>query len=313
MKIAQNIFIGFFFISISLFAQEKNYTEDTLSINQFTEGNLVTPKTAQKPPLVIFIQGSGGTNRDGNQNSLKSDFAKKIAYELAREEIASFRFDKRSIKAKELNLKTISFDDLVFDVESILSYFNEKDNFSNLVFAGHSQGSLIGMLVAKGNADAFISIAGPGKSIDHILADQLSAQLPQLKNDIEKSLQEIKKNGSSTDYPKNFENIFHPRNQPFLHSWMKYDPAEEIAKLEIPALIINGTNDSQVKEEQAELLHTAAKNSELVLLEDMNHVFRKVSSNDLTKNYQTYNNAELPLHPEIIPVLTDFIKNLENK
>jgi predicted ATPase len=45
----------------------------------------------------------------------------------------------------------------------------------------------------------------------------------------------------------------------------------------------------------------------------MNHVFREIASNDLTKNYQTYNNPELPLHPELIPVLTDFIKNLEIK
>jgi len=94
---------------------------------------------------------------------------------------------------------------------------------------------------------------------------------------------------------------------------MKYDPSEEIAKLKIPVLVINGTNDAQVKEEQAKILHNAALNSELVLLENMNHVFREIASNDLTKNYQTYNNPELPLHPELIPVLTDFIKNLEIK
>ena len=71
--------------------------------------------------------------------------------------------------------------------------------------------------------------------------------------------------------------------------------------------------DLQVKEKQAEMLHNAALNSELVVLENMNHVFREIVSNDLTKNYQSYNNSELPLHPELIPVLTDFIKNLETK
>lgn len=302
------IFIG----SCFSFAQETTFSEEEIAIDKFTDGTLTLPSNAENPPLVIFIQGSGLTNRDGNQSGMQSNFSKKIAHQLAENKIASFRFDKRSIKAKELNLETISFDDFITDVENILNYFN-KENFSKYIIAGHSQGSLIGMIAAKDNADAFISLAGPGESIDSLLAKQLSAQLPQLKDEITKSLQEIKITGSTSEHPKILEMVFHPKNQAFLASWMKYDPSEEIAKLEIPVLVINGTNDAQVKEKQAKILHNAALNSELVLLENMNHVFREIVSNDLTKNYQTYNNPELPLHPELIPVLTDFIKNLEIK
>lgn len=306
------IFFGNFIVS----AQEKTFTEEEITVDKFTDGTLTSPSEFENPSLVIFIQGSGPTNRDGNSPegmNNKSDFAKKIAHELAAEGIASFRFDKRIMKAKELNLDSLSFEDLILDVENILIHFKKDRNFSNIIITGHSQGSLIGILASKNNADALISIAGAGESIDNILAAQLSAQLPQLKDDIEQALKEIKENGSSSNYPSILGSLFSPQNQAFLASWIKYDPAEEIAKLQIPVLIINGTNDAQVKEEQAELLHTAAENSELVLLENMNHVFRKVNSKDLTKNYQTYNNPELPLHPEIIPVLTDFIKNLENK
>ena len=306
-----SIFLIFLTNSIT-FAQETTFSEEEIAIDKFTDGTLTMPSDVENPPLVIFIQGSGLTNRDGNQSGIQSNFSKKIAHQLAENKIASFRFDKRSIKAQELNLETISFDDFITDVENILSYF-KKENFSKYIIAGHSQGSLIGMIAAKDNADAFISLAGPGESIDSLLAKQLSAQLPQLKDEIIKSLQEIKINGSTSEYPKILEMVFHPKNQAFLSSWMKYDPSEEIAKLKIPVLVINGTNDAQVKEEQAKILHKAALNSELVLLENMNHVFREIVSNDLTKNYQTYNNPELPLHPELIPVLNDFIKNLERK
>jgi len=305
-----------FFGNFIAFSQEQTFTEEEIAVDKFNDGTLTLPNQVENPPLVIFIQGSGPINRDGNSPAgmnNNSDFAKKIAYELAENQIASFRFDKRSIKAKELNLESISFDDFVTDVENILGHFKNEENFSNLIIAGHSQGSLIGILAAKDNADAFISIAGAGESIDHILAAQFSAQLPQSEDEIKKSLEEIKETGSTDKYPKILGSLFSPQNQAFLHSWIKYEPSEEIAKLQIPVLIINGTNDAQVKEEQAEMLHKAAKNSELVLLKNMNHVFREVSSNDLTKNYQTYNNPELALHPEIIPVLNDFIKNLENK
>jgi esterase/lipase len=312
MKSCFLFFINLFLVSSLACAQETTFSEEEIAIDKFTDGTLTRPSDIENPPLVIFIQGSGLTNRNGNQSGMQSNFSKKIAHQLAENKIASFRFDKRSIKAKELNLETISLDDFITDVENILSYF-KKEDFSKYIIAGHSQGSLIGMIAAKDNADAFISLAGPGESIDSLLAKQLSAQLPQLKDDITKSLQEIKITGSTSDYPKIFEMVFHPKNQAFLSSWMKYDPSQEIAKLKIPVLVINGTNDAQVKEEQAKILHNAALNSELVLLENMNHVFREIASNDLTKNYQTYNNPELPLHPELIPVLTDFIKNLEIK
>lgn len=312
MKSCFLFFINLFLASSVAFAQETSFSEEEIAIDKFTDGTLTRPSDVENPPLLIFIQGSGLTNRDGNQSTMQSNFSKKIAHQLAENKIASFRFDKRSLKAQELNLETIGFDDFISDAENILNYFR-KENFSKYIIAGHSQGSLVGMIAARDNADAFISLAGPGKSIDSLLAEQLSAQLPQLKDDINKSLQAIKITGSTSDYPKIFEMVFHPRNQAFLASWMKYDPSEEIAKLNIPVLVINGTNDAQVQEEQAQILHNAALNSELVLLENMNHVFREIASNDLTKNYQSYNNPELPLHPELIPVLTDFIKNLEIK
>jgi len=316
MKNLKLSFILIFFGSLIAFSQETSFSEEEIAIDKFTDGTLTRPTDFENPPLVIFIQGSGPTNRDGNSPegmSNTSDFAKKIAFRLAEKNIASFRFDKRSLKAQELNLEAISFDDLVIDVEHILDYFEKKNQFSKYIIAGHSQGSLVGMIAARDNADAFISLAGPGKSIDYLLTQQLSENLPQLKDEIAKSLQEIKKNGSSTDYPKIFENIFHPNNQAFLASWMKYEPTKEIAKLEIPVLIIQGKKDIQVNTENAEELHQAAKNSKLVIIEEMNHVFRKITSNEISEQYQSYSNPDKPLHPEIIPVLTDFIKNLENK
>ncbi|MBI6118476.1 alpha/beta hydrolase family protein [Salegentibacter maritimus] len=307
-----SIFLIFLANSVA-FGQEANFSEEEIAIDKFTDGTLTMPSDVENPSLLIFIQGSGLTNRDGNQSGMQSDFAKKIAHQLAGYEIASFRFDKRSLKAQELSLESIIFADFITDVENILRYFKKENKFRNYIIAGHSQGSLIGMIAAKDHADAFISLAGAGESIDRILVEQLTKQLPQFKAELQRSFDEIKKMGSTKEYPEIFSNMFNPSAQKFLASWINYDPSEEIAKLKIPVLVINGTNDAQVKEEQAKILHNAALNSELVLLENMNHVFREIASNDLTKNYQTYNNPELPLHPELIPVLNDFIKNLERK
>lgn len=314
MKKLKLIVFLFCFGSFIATIEAQNFNEDTLVIDKYTEGNLVTPKKEKATALVIFIQGSGPTNRDGNSPQgmgNKSDFAKKIAHQLAKKGIASFRFDKRTFKMQELNLKTISFDDFITDVKNILSYFKKEGNFSKYIIAGHSQGSLIGMLAAKDNADAFISLAGAGESIDNILVEQFSKPIPSVKGALRKSFDELKQHGRTENYPTLFASFFTPGSQDFLASWIKYNPSEEIAQLELPVLIINGTRDLQVQETQAKILHKAAPNSELVLLKDMNHIFREIIEAEKDQNVASYNKPQKPLHPEIILVLTDFIKNLK--
>lgn len=300
---------------IPAISEAQNFIEDSLVIDKFIEGNLVVPSPNKNAPLLIFIQGSGPTNRDGNSPAgmgNNSDFAKKIAYQLAENGIASFRFDKRSLEMRELGLKSISFDDFITDVENILNYFKAENKFSQYIIAGHSQGSLIGMVAAKNKADAFISLAGAGESIDHIMVRQFSRQIPSAKDDLKTAFKEIKENGSTENYPAIFGPFFTKDSQDFLASWIRYNPSEEIAKLDIPVLIINGTRDLQVEEDQAKMLDSAALNSDLVLIKDMNHIFREIKEEEKDQNVASYNLPEKPLHPEIILVLTDFIKNLEN-
>ena len=76
-------------------AQEKTYTETEIEISELVDGSLIIPETGNKIDLVIIIAGSGPTNRNGNQNFLKSNNLKKLAESLAENDIASFRYDKR--------------------------------------------------------------------------------------------------------------------------------------------------------------------------------------------------------------------------
>lgn len=61
-------------------------------------------------------------------------------------------------------------------------------------------------------------------------------------------------------------------------SWLTYDPQKEVAALEIPILIIGGTADSQVPAADAERLYAAHPESELLIIDDMNHVVKIVSN-----------------------------------
>ncbi|MDX1544829.1 MAG: alpha/beta hydrolase [Christiangramia sp.] len=295
------------------FAQESRFIEEELKINEAIEGTLIIPDSRETESLVIFIQGSGPTDRNGNQPMMKNDGIKKIAHQLAENGIASFRFDKRIFKMNELKLKEkdLRFDDFVNDAKDIIKYFDEDERFDNLIVAGHSQGSLVGMLAAKDMVDGYISLEGAGQPIDNIIVEQVHKMAPPLAENARLAFDEIRENGRTTSYSPMLESMFKPTIQPFMLSWMTYDPAREIAELDIPVLIINGTADIQVETKEAEMLKNANEDAELVILENMNHIFRKIDSKDRLVNTKSYNEPNQPLHPELIPVITEFIKELE--
>lgn len=294
------------------FSQNDSIVESEVSINKFIDGTLTTPVEVENPDLVILIQGSGPTDRNGNGFMMKNDGSKLIAKELAKNGIASYRFDKRIFKMNKFKIREeeLSFEDFVKDVNDILEYFKVQDKYNKVIIAGHSEGSLIGMLAANDKADAFISLAGAGRSIDRIIVDQLAKQSEDLAKNAETAFLEIKDQGKTSNYNPLLQSIFRPSVQPFLKSWMKYEPTEEIAKLEIPILIINGSFDIQVDTTEADLLKEANPKAKLVILDKMNHVFRKIEGDNL-ENTKAYNEPNRPLHPELISVLVNFIKKEE--
>jgi fermentation-respiration switch protein FrsA (DUF1100 family) len=100
--------------------------------------------------------------------------------------------------------------------------------------------------------------------------------------------------------------IFRPSIQDFLIEWMQYNPQEEIKKLKIPILIINGTNDIQISIEEAKLLHQAAIGSQLELIENMNHIFKEIKGN-IVENQLSYTNPDLPVMHKLINVIVTFV------
>lgn len=300
-----------FLFTIICSAQQDSLISTEVNIDPYIKGTLATPASTDESPLVIILQGSGPTDRNGNQSFLKNDSMKKLSQALAAEGISSYRYDKRILQAARLGIKEqdMRFDDFIEDAVSVLKHFEEDPRFNKLIVLGHSQGSLVGMIAARDKADALISIAGLAQPIDSILTQQIANQIPGLRENAQQAFLEMRKTGSTSSYNPVLESIFRPSVQPFILSWMKYDPKEEIAKLDIPVLLVSGSKDLQVEEKEAESLKTVYPEAEIVLLEDMNHVLRKIEGDDL-ENSKSYNEAQRPLHPELTGVLVKFIKSL---
>ncbi|WGD35093.1 alpha/beta hydrolase [Olleya sp. YS] len=294
--------------SVSAIAQEQDYSSQDLVINKHIEGTLLLPNNKDKPNLAIIIAGSGPTDRNGNQNFLKSNTLKKLAIGLTNNNIATFRYDKRIVKQiRENNVdKDIMFDDFVTDATSVIDYFKLQGKYNKIFIVGHSQGSLVGMLAAKDRADGFISLAGAGQTIDNVILEQVEKTAPQFTEDTKRVFKILKEGKTTTDYPIALSSIFNLDVQKFIMNWMTYNPVEIMKTLDMPSLIINGTKDLQVSEAEATLLKDASPKAELKIIENMNHVLVTILGDDL-ENSKSYNESQRPLASELIDSIVLFI------
>jgi fermentation-respiration switch protein FrsA (DUF1100 family) len=291
-------------------AQDKKFNSQDISVSPLIDGTLLLPKLEQPLPLVIIVAGSGPTDRNGNQQMMENNSLRYLAEGLYDNGIASYRYDKRIVKQmkqRDLIEKNIRFDDFIKDAVLVTEYFKKGGEFSKIYIIGHSQGSLVGMIAAQGRADGFISIAGAGQEIDDVIVDQLVKQAPGLEESARTAFDDLRVNGIALNYSPGLASIFRADIQPFIRSWMKYNPKIEIAKLEIPVLIISGDKDLQVQVSEAELLHQAKPDAAYKIFPNMNHIMKYIEGGDI-ENSKSYNQYNLPIIPELIEALNIFIK-----
>lgn len=307
----KNLFLAFLlFFGILAQAQTPTYNSKDLSITPLIDGTLLIPDTLKTQPLAIIIGGSGPVDRNGNQQMMKNNSLKFLAEGLYEKNIATFRYDKRIVKQmknRSLNEKNIHFGDFIEDAVAVLEYFKNDRRFSKIYIIGHSQGSLVGMVAAQEGANGFVSLAGAGQEIDDVIVAQLATQSPGLEDNARMAFDDLRANGVSYNYSPALSSIFRKEIQPFIFSWMQFNPQEEIVKLQIPVLIINGDKDIQVQISEAELLKAAKPDADYKIIKNMNHIFKEVEGNDL-ENSKTYNQYNIPVMPELIDTVAEFLK-----
>jgi len=275
-------------------------------------GTLLIPDHPIPVPVVLIIAGSGPTDRDGNQPSMKNNSLKYLSEGLEQHNIASLRFDKRGIGESQAaggKEEDLRFENYIEDVKLWIDLLSTDQRFSSIIVVGHSEGSLIGMIACENNekVNAYISIAGVAIPADEILMEQMDKQPTMIKEKVSEILQELKQGKTVAGVPPILNSLFRQSVQPYMISWIKYNPQEEIKKLQIPILIIQGTTDIQVTVYHADLLEQANPQSQKILIENMNHVLKYCESMEQAEQLSTYKNPELSVVEELVLVISEFI------
>lgn len=283
-------------------------------------GTLELPARGAAPyPVALIIAGSGPTDRNGNSSALPgaNNSLKYLAEGLAAEGIASLRYDKRGVAESVMAAKSeeeLRFDTYIEDAVLWGQKLRADRRFGALVVVGHSEGSLLGMVAAQRlGAEGFVSVAGAGRRADVIILEQMKPQLsPELYAKSEEIFRALAEGKTAADVPPPLAPLFRPSVQPYVSSWLKYDPAKEVSKLKAPVLVAQGTHDIQVSVEDAKLLSKAQPAARLLLVEGMNHVL-KMTPADMRQQLPSYGDPSLPVAPKLLAEVVAFVKGMGKK
>lgn len=272
-------------------------------------------------PAVILVHGSGANDRNSAVGNTKI-FA-DIAHALAAEGIVVLRYDKRTyIYGQEIangdfstfTVQQETIDDVLLAKEFLLS--QELVDPERIYLLGHSMGAMLAPEIARQTDFAgIIMLAGTPRTMIDVMVSQMEDALEitevnfekkQLENNIE-LISSIKH--MTEDESKNL--FLGSMYGYYLWDFEKYDSLGILEEIEIPVLIMQGSEDFQVKVERDYQLYVNAlgdnDNIEFKLYQDLNHLFMpSFGENQYTVlEYNEENHVE----QQVLNDLIDFIIN----
>lgn len=137
-------------------------------------GTFTRPSSEGPFPAVILIAGSGRADR--NEALMGHRPFLVLSDHLTRRGIAVLRFDKRGVGESTGDFVAATSHDFASDVLAGVAYLKSRDDVdaAAIGLAGHSEGGLIGPMVAVASEDVsfLVLMAGPGVNGERILQGQ---------------------------------------------------------------------------------------------------------------------------------------------
>lgn len=274
-----------------------------------------TLTTAVRPgdAAVLILPGSGPTDRNGdNPVTGPSGTYRLLAHALAERGVASLRFDKRGLGASASALtreEDLRFSQNTDDALAWLELLRSRTGARRLFVLGHSEGALTAALAAqRASLAGVVLAAGAGRPAADVIRDQFRssgapAELIDRSNDI---FDALRRGETVSDVPPTLATLFRPTIQPYLRSWLFLNPAAELARSDVPALVIQGDRDIQIPVEDARALARSRSGVRLVIVPGVSHVL-KAAPEDRAANIASYADPSTPLAPGVVEAISTFI------
>jgi uncharacterized protein len=290
-------------------------------------------------PAVVFVAGSGPTDRDWNSPLLggRNGSAALLADELTRAGFATLRYDKRFTGPyAQQNLSAlqgkISFQSHLDELSSAVDYLAAQSGVdpARLFVLANSEGTLHALNYQTADPDlpfaGMVLTGAPGRTMTEVLHQQISENVLAADPDREEFLAKwdeaiaafiagelVELDPALPDAVQQiWASLTAPANQPFSAELLAAQPAELLAAIDIPVLVVIGQKDIQIDAQaDGEVLEAAAgENLTFSYPPDANHVLKyeaKPADEVTAADAAFYNAADRVLDPVALQTILDWL------
>ncbi|MGS0765652.1 alpha/beta hydrolase family protein [Syntrophomonas curvata] len=292
-------------------------------------GTLALPeKTTEACPAILFIHGSGPTDRDENANGLKINAFKELSDALVPSGYAALRYDKRGVGESEGDYISAGFWDLVDDARAALDFLKQDPRIDarRIILLGHSEGCIIApALNARQAVQGLILLAGIAEPFGEIVARQerrIFREFEETKGvkgllirwfGVVKRAQKAQAE-SMQKLMESQEDVVKMKLQKINAKWLRehfaYNVVDDLAHVTCPVLAITGDKDLQVLPEHAEIIAELVQgDAECHIIKDMNHLLRiqKEPGSLLSLNKIYKESVKQPVDPDLILLIKNWL------
>ena len=305
-------------------------------------GTITRPDDQAVHPAVVFVAGSGPTDRDWNSPLLSgtNGSARLLAEEFAKNGYVTIRYDKRiagpnAQKNLPLMMGKISLEGHVEELAGAVNTLIARPDVDpdKIFVLGNSEGTIHALNYQQTREPKFAGLilsAMPGRSMKDLLHSQLEAQVASMPDageimaGYDKLIADFlagKPFAADPELPESFNNLvkgfYAPINLPFTAEFLSLDPAPMLKNVTVPVLVITGKKDIQVDRLLDGIpLENAAEsrdNISFVYPDNANHVLKyesrpreELTAADAAK---TYNAQDRILDPEALRIINNWLMN----
>ncbi|WP_371782328.1 alpha/beta hydrolase [Streptosporangium subroseum] len=258
-------------------------------------GTLTLPAGPGPHPAVLLLHGSGRLDRDANTGRLRMELGSPLAAALAKDGIATLRYDRRGVGATSGDWRATGFADNRRDAAAALRALAVRPDIraDAIGVVGHSEGAVHAMsLAAHPGVAAVVLLAGFARLGEDALrwqAGMIARDLPALVRPLlpalralaERQLARIKTTG--TDVTRV---VGMPMNARWMRELLGHDPRPDLANIRVPVLAITGGKDVQVDPADLdEIRRLVPGEVEAHRIPDLTHLLRRDPGRPSARSY----------------------------
>jgi pimeloyl-ACP methyl ester carboxylesterase len=289
-------------------------------------GTMALPDSDGPFPCVLLIAGSGQIDRNENNKKFHLNAFYDISHFLAKNGIASLRYDKRGVGQSDGDYWETGFYDNTLDALAALQYLKQQKNIQSkyIFLLGHSEGAFVAIRLAGVGAEAagIILIAGAAQSGEAVLkwqAIQVTNGFRGINGWLikvlhinvtkaqQKQIDKIKQ--SKKDWLR--QQLLVKINAKWLREFMAYNPVEDLPLITVPVLAITGSKDIQVDPADLDkMAHLVKAPFEAHRIQDMTHMLRIEKDDASISKYKE--EIRKPIEPQLLEIVLRWIENRIN-